>query len=327
MISFKVNFLKFLNSTAMTLLFLSPVSAMVPDGQDGWEDYPFLMVQPPFSGDGAPLISSPSILFNESVVDSEGWEDYSHLIGEPSSSIKFEQIEEERAATKLRSDLNLGEPQKLFLFEEDRFIKGEVPGDGTCFIHTLKMLFPDKEISRDKFAARLNSAFKGVDPTVSEQDIRREFAEELYAQLFQAKVMGGEPEFKGEEINKLFLHYLNETFSNYFDLTENGKAVQKDIAANTKIIEEMLADFSKTHVMLSLPATGLENIGSFGLACKLFGLNLDIYSPIYGQSSSLYKRQEFRFGGEAHPPQAAFYASAHVSPLCRENEISIRESF
>ncbi|MBX9621951.1 MAG: hypothetical protein K2X28_08045 [Alphaproteobacteria bacterium] len=294
MSSFTVSFLKLLrNSTAMTLLFLPAVSAM--EGE---------------------------------------WENWDHLelsySSSASSSIGFEQIEEERRATGLRSVSGFGEPDKLFLFENRPFIKGEVPGDGTCFLHTLNILFPDKGISRDMFATLLKSAFHGENTSVSTAELREEFAVELYTQLNQRKVQRGEGaplEFEGEEINKLSIHLLNETAHDYFDLPENSISTRKIIAANDKIIEEMLECFSKTHVMLSLPALELKNIGSFGLACKLFDINLDVYAPLYESPHRLYQRAKFRFGDASLPPKAAFYAHAHVSPLCFEEDLETRKRF
>ena len=254
----------------MTLLFLAPVSAMVPDGQDGREDHSRLIGGPSSSRGGAPLISSPStsspsMLFNESEVDSEGWQKYSHLIVKPSSSIEFEQIEEERAATKLRSDLGFGKPQKLFLFKGRRFIKGEVLPYGSCFIDTLKMLFPRRGISRSEFANRLNSAFKGRGGPVSQQEICQELATELYVQLFDLKTWKKALEFNGEEINKLSSQLLKNTFPDYFDFPKESI---KRIAEDTKIIEEMLLNFAEPAVMLSLADSRLKKIDIFDLDSK-----------------------------------------------------------
>jgi hypothetical protein len=297
MSSFKISFLKLLrNSAAMTFLFLPAVSAM----QDDWE----------------------------------GWQSCEHLLTQSSSSssssssIGFEQIDEEKTATVMRSSKNLGEPQKLYFFDDRRFIKGEVPGDGTCFLHTLNILFPEKKISRDAFATRLRSSFKGEDSRVSKQDIREEFAAELYTQLNQYKVQRGKGaslEFTGPEINKLSMHLLNDMPHNYFDFPENSIYIREIIAGNDKIIEEMLAGFAKTHVMLSLPPPELGNIGSFGLACKFFDINLDIYAPI-GETNLLERWKNFSFG-DASPPQVALYAHAHVSPLCFEEDIETRKRF
>ncbi|MBY0272635.1 MAG: hypothetical protein K2X02_04385 [Alphaproteobacteria bacterium] len=320
MSTFKINFLKLLKSTAMTLLFIPGVSAMVNDNE-GWESYQHLLT--PL----APTVADGS-------AEWENWD----FLREPSSSsgggvstpsaLGFVQTDDEKMATELRRSYHLGEPNKLFLFQGRRFIKGEVPGDGTCFLHTLNMLFPTRGISRDEFAIRLSTAFLGRNTSVSSEELRQEFAAELYTQLYQSKVMGGTSiEFKGEEIDKLSEHLLKNTPDDYLGFPENVSRTMRDIATNDKIIKEMLVCFAQTYTMLSLPAADLENIGSFGLACKLFELNLDIYAPTDDESNSLYKRKEYRFARELSLPRAAFYARAHVSPLCFEEDPITRKRF
>ncbi|MBY0272636.1 MAG: hypothetical protein K2X02_04390 [Alphaproteobacteria bacterium] len=294
---FKINVLKLLKSTAMTLLFIPGVSAMV----EGWED-PSLFVQSSSSGGRAST----------------------------SSSIEFEQTPEEKTATKIRSQLNLGEPNKLFLFEQGGdfhyFIKGEALSDGTCFLHTLNMLFPDKGISRDEFAIRLSAAFRGESSSVSSEELRKEFAAELYTQLYELKTRKVALGFEGKEINELSAHLLNDVPNEYFGDPEIVNATMQSIASNDQIIKEMLVAYAQTDVMLSFPVADLGNKGSFGLVCELFGLNLDIYAPVHDKPNSLYYRQEFRFGG-ASLPKAVFYAHDHVSPLCLEEDLRARRRF
>ncbi|MBY0272640.1 MAG: hypothetical protein K2X02_04410 [Alphaproteobacteria bacterium] len=92
-------------------------------------------------------------------------------------------------------------------------------------------------------------------------------------------------------------------------------------------IIEMLWNYSDRKSKVAfLPVECFKSIGSFGLACKFFGLNLDIYSTD-GKKNYLNLRKEFRFGEASLPPQVALYASGYVSPLCLEEDLKARKRF
>jgi hypothetical protein len=301
MSTFTNSFFKLLrNSTALTLLFLPAVLAMNEEGENKKH-----------------VIRSSS---HGKAASSSGGKSASSSTSIPPSP--FFQLQAEEDITKIRQQLTIEDSPRLYVLNGKPFIKGEVPGDGTCFIHTLSLLFPDKKISRDAFAEQLKNALKGEHSKVLREQVIQEFAAELYTQLFFYKMNFDEAaplEFEGTAIS-LFAARDDIDF-------DNPQATIQQIANNPKIMEEMLAGFAQTKTMLSLPDPGLNNIGSFGLACLLFGLNLDVYTPIE-KTNILQLRADFPFGGDS-PSQAAFFATrgAHVSPLCPLEDIGARQRF
>ncbi|MBX9621937.1 MAG: hypothetical protein K2X28_07975 [Alphaproteobacteria bacterium] len=240
--------------------------------------------------------------------------------------LSIEEADEKKKIDSINKVLN----NEKYKFHDKTFIKGIVPGDGTCFIHTLNMLFPDKGISRREFADQIESALLGNNPKVSQQEVTLELAAELYTQLYHYKMQYDQRaplEFTGEQIDILAAGSID---------FENSKATIQQIASNQGVVNEMLACFSKTNTMLSLSDPNLrslnledfENLGSFGLACKLFDLNLDVYTQI-DNTDLLELRDSYRFGEPYSSPKAAFFTTrgAHASPLCDAEDHEARARF
>ncbi|MBS0272593.1 MAG: hypothetical protein JSR85_08125 [Proteobacteria bacterium] len=71
----------------------------------------------------------------------------------------------------------------LFPKGRRQLIKGFVPGDGDCSLHTLKVLFPHKDINRQTFFDTLFHAYRTGNPDLQE-NIRTELLNEVFMELF-----------------------------------------------------------------------------------------------------------------------------------------------
>src|SRR5258706_13560143 len=63
---------------------------------------------------------------------------------------------------------------ETFTYTGRTLVKGEVPGDGTCGLHTLAVLYPEKKISREEFINRLRLAVHKDNP--ESKQMREELA-------------------------------------------------------------------------------------------------------------------------------------------------------
>lgn len=191
-----------------------------------------------------------------------------------------------------------------YTFENKKFIKGKVSPDGTCFIYSLDLLFPDKGINRGEFVKRIKDARNGNNPNIKEE-VNLALANELYTSRMN---VGGERDFSGQAINKLFSE----------NPSPDLEKIRPQIIENELIINEIIYSLSKKETYFCSPGTEL--------ICRLFNLNLDIYKPGAEENSLSLLPPPLRFDGEAIP-KAVYFASDHFDPLCDSEDFETRKRF
>lgn len=223
------------------------------------------------------------------------------------------QSNEEQKVARISRALGTEEQQR-FVYGNKTLVKGEVPGDGSCFLHSLDLLFPGQGINRQTFIKRLRNVVHNG--TQESEEAKEALAHELHYTLAEQPHFGGyvheKSEFSGAFIASLTTHF------NFDNIEENVQQIK----SNKDVIAEIINNLARDNKMLSLSANR-ETLGTFGLVCKLFNLNLDVFSRAEGNSLEL--RQAFRFGGDASTQNVLFsFKGAHVSPLCNVHDLERR---
>ena len=244
------------------------------------------------------------------------------LSSSPSFSGKFDpELPEEKKiavlAHTLKDQLSL-DHQKTLTYGNTTFVTGEVPGDGDCILHTLHVLFPEKGINRAEFVQRLTQAVRGT--AMESDEIKKELAYEFFSAL-QSHVWLGETKpfnvFEGKNIKNI-IPLLD--FFNVDKLEDNITRIQND----HDVIEDIINTLSQQGRMLAV-SPNPNYFGSFGLACKLFRLNLDVFTTLRGtdritlRTSATEERTShcsYRFDNNAPIKSALFNTGGnHCVPL------------
>lgn len=234
---------------------------------------------------------------------------------------RFEPVFEEELIVHAIKILNSLPESETVDYKGQTFVSGEVPGDGNCILHTLKVLFPYRNINREIYVDGLNQAFTRTHSNISYQELSNELANLLYYQMANQVINFGQKtdaDYIGDRIEA-----LTARIRNGFDVGRKEEYLRQ-IKADPEILFEVLSSLLSKNAYLSLSGDD-HLLGTLGLACKLFKLNLVILTQ--GRNTDKCElRREFFFGGEELKPRYALFPTGgnHMVPLAHIEDAEMR---